>query len=898
MDDLRTWETEAITKAGLLVRVRPLLTEDAPRLKEFTDRLSPESLYMRFFSSHRPDDAEIARLVDLDYDRTFAFVVEREDDIVGVGRYVGTDAPDTAEVAFAVADDLQGRGIGTLLLEHLRAVAKTRGITRFVADVLGPNRSMMTVFGHAGYPVTRNLEHGVWEVELDVSSEDRNAIEAREQVGEAASIAALLRPRGVAVVGASRRPGTIGNALLRNILESGFEGVVHPVNPGASSVLGVKAYPSVLDIPDPIDLAIIAVPAAVAPSVLEECGKKGVAGAVVITAGFAETGEEGARAQQEMLASARHHGVRIIGPNCMGVVNTEPGVSLNATFAPVRPRRGRVGFVSQSGALGIAILSAANDLGIGISSFLSVGNKADVSGNDVIQFWETDPETDIGLLYLESFGNPRKFARLTRRFTRTKPLVVVKGGRSESGARGASSHTAAMASPDILSQTLFEQAGIIRVDTLEQLFNVARVLSAQPIPQGRRVAIVGNSGGPGILTADACEGAGLVVPELSAATQARLREVLPSGAAVGNPVDIVADSGPAEYRSALDIVLADEDIDSVIIIYTDPLVSNPVEVAEAIRTAVAEGPPKPVLATFLSVASGPVLEVSATDGTRRDIPIFPFPEAPAVALGRITELGVWRRRDPGRVPIPDRVDIHAAREIVAKVLETSPGGRWLDTGELVSLLATVGIDMVPTAQVSTAEQAAELATAWNRPVALKVQSSTILHKSDVGGVILGVAPDQAAAEAASLVERFGDDLEAIVVQAMAEPGTEVIVGVVNDPAFGPLVMFGMGGTATELFKDIAYRIVPLTDVDADEMILAPKSSALLTGYRGAEPADVGAIAELLIRVSTLADSLPELAELDMNPVIASPSGIAIVDGRIRVAPPVEAPDMPIRRLRR
>lgn len=895
-DDLAQWETEAITKTGMVLRIRPLVPADAARLKAFADGMSDESHYQRFFSARRLDDTDIAKLVDLDYDRRFAFIAEREDDIVGVGRYISDPDPRTAEVAFAVADDLHGQGIGTLLMEHLRQVAKTRGITRFVADVLGANQPMMDVFGHAGFPIKRQLDGGVWEVELDVSRPSTADIEGREQQAEAASIARILRPRGVAVIGASRSDGSVGNALFRNILESGFQGTVHPVNPKASSVLGVKAYPSVLDIPDDIDLAIISVPAALAPTVLEECGRKGVAGAVIITAGFAETGEEGAAAQQALMASARHHGIRIVGPNCMGIVNTEAGVRLNATFAPVKPARGRVGFVSQSGALGIAILSAANDLGIGISSFLSVGNKADVSGNDILQFWATDPETDIGLLYLESFGNPRKFARIARRFTRDKALVVVKSGRTEAGARGASSHTAAMASSDVLAQTLFEQAGIIRVDTLEQLFNVARVLTYQPLPEGRRVVILGNSGGPGILTADACEGAGLVVPELSAETQAALRQVLPAGAAVGNPVDVVADSGPEEYEKALRIVLADPDVDSVIIIYTDPLVSSPAEVSAAIRRAVADSPPKTVLATFLSVEAGPVLEVEAADGSRRDIPIFPFPEAPAVALGRMADLGVWRGRDPGRVPIPTDVDVLRARELAAAVIADAPDGRWLDTTETVELFASMGIHMVPTAQVATAAEAAATAAEWDRPVAIKVQSSTILHKTDVGGVVLGVDPADVRSTVEGMAARLGDDMEAVVVQAMSEPGVEVIVGVVNDPAFGALVMFGLGGTSAELFKDAAYRIVPLTDIDASEMVEAPRASALLTGYRGSEPVDLDGLEDLLVRVSTLADRVPEVAELDMNPVIARPDGIAIVDARVRLAPPAHAPDLPVRRL--
>lgn len=896
--ELDRWETEAITKSGLVVRVRPLRRDDAEKLREFADRMSDESHYQRFFSVRRLDDEDIARLVDLDYDRRFALVALREDDIVGVGRYVATDEPATAEVAFATADDLHGLGVGTLLLEHLRSVAMSRDITRFVADVLGTNQRMMTVFDHAGYPVRQQLESGVWEVELDVTEEALAEIEAREQSGEAASLARVLRPQSVAVIGASRSPKSIGGALVQNILGSSFQGVVHPVNPKATSVMGVKAYPSVLDIPDDVDVAVIAVPSTIAPTVLEECGRKGVAGAVIITAGFAETGEEGARAQQALMETARHHGIRIVGPNCMGIVNTEPAVQLNATFAPVKPERGSVGFVSQSGALGIAILAAANDLGIGISSFLSVGNKADVSGNDVIQYWATDPETDIGLLYLESFGNPRKFARLARRFTRAKPLVVVKSGRTEAGARGASSHTAAMASSDVLAQTLFEQAGIIRVDTLEQLFTVARVLSLQPLPAGKRVAIVGNSGGPGILTADACEGAGLEVPELSSEVQARLREVLPPGAAVGNPVDLVADSGPEEYEAALTEVLADDGIDACIIIYTDPLVSDPTEVSRAIARAVAAAPAKPVLATFLSVPFGPVLEVETDDGTRRDVPVFTFPEAPAVALGRVAELGVWRRRDPGRVPILTDVDIHAARDFAASVVEGAPEGRWLDAAETVDLFETVGIHMVPTAVAPDAEAAARLAAEWDRPVAIKIQSSTVLHKSDAGGVVLDVQPDDVAAVVADMQERFGEDMEAVIVQAMSKPGTEVIVGLVNDPSFGPLVMFGLGGTATELYRDTVYRIVPLTDVDAAEMVTAPRAAPLLTGYRGSEPVDLRSLEDLLLRVSTLADLVPEVAELDMNPVIARNDGIDIVDARVRLAPPTQPPDLPIRRLQR
>lgn len=891
-------EADVVLADGGTARLRPIRPDDAAGLRDLHARLSPETIYRRFFSPRRElSDEEVDHLVRVDYRDRLALVVVLEGTLVAVARYDRVPKSADAEVAFVVEDRHQGRGIGTILLEHLAAAAVWRGIRRFVADALADNRAMLGVFRSAGFEESQALDAGVVRVVLDLvpTREYLERVEERERVAGVRSIERLLRPRSVAVVGASREPGTIGHELFRNLLSGRFAGPVYPVNPKATHVASVRAYPSVLEVPDAIDLAVVAVPAALVPDVVRECGEKGVHGLVVVSAGFAEAGPKGAAAERELARLAHELGMRVVGPNCMGVVNTDPDVSMNATFAPVPPRRGRVAFSSQSGGLGIAILAEAARRGLGVSSFVSIGNKADVSSNDLLRYWEQDPSTDVVLLYLESFGNPRMFSRIARRLARRKPIVAVKGGRTRAGSRGAASHTAAMATPEVAVEALFRQAGVIRVDTLEELFDVAGLLVDQPLPEGCRVAIVGNAGGPGVLAADACESHGLEVPELSADTQARLRSFLPAEAAVRNPVDLVASASAEDYRRALEAVLDDEGVDAVLVIFTPPLVTEAADVAEVLAEVGARAS-KPLLANFLATDAA----LAALRGAARPIPWFAYPESAARALARVAAHVAWQKRPEGVVPeLPD-VDAERAAALVRDALAgaSSRDALWLAADVSAELLGAYGVPVLETRRAVDADSAAAAAAEIGYPVVVKAGSPAIVHKSDVGGVVVGVADeDGLRAACADLSARLGDALGGVLVQPVAPAGVELIVGVLQDPAFGPLVLLGAGGTAAELLGDRRVTLVPLTDVDAHELVRSLRSSPLLLGYRNSPACDVEALEDLLVRVSRLADDLPEVAELDCNPVVASPAGVVAVDVKVRLAPAPLRPPLVVRRLR-
>jgi acetyl coenzyme A synthetase (ADP forming)-like protein len=897
VSDLDSWTCDALLADGGAVHVRPITPADDRRLRAFHGRLSAESVYLRFFSVHpQLTDDEVTRFTTIDAVDSMAFVATLDDEIVAVARYNREDDDaEAAEVAFVVDDVHQGRGLGTLLLEHLAGFARTRGIHRFVADTLAHNQRMLHVFRDAGFAAEKHLADGVVRVSLAIepSADYVAAALERDQRATVNSIERLLCPRSVAVIGAGRRRGTIGHEIFRNLLAGSFAGPVYPINPTASHVASVRAYPSVADVPDDVDVAVIVVPAPEVHDVIAQCAAKRVHGLVVITAGFAETGTDGAGAERALVALARGSGMRIIGPNCMGIINTAAGVSMNATFAPIPPRPGRVAFSSQSGGLGIATLEEAARLGIGVSSFVSVGNKADVSGNDLLQFWEADAGTDVILLYLESFGNPRKFSRVARKVSRTKPIVAVKSGRTSAGTRAASSHTAALASPDAAVDALFHQTGVIRVDTLEELFAVAQVLSHQPLPSGRRVAIVGNAGGPGILAADACEGAGLEVPELTAATQDALRSFLPAAAGVRNPVDMVASASAADYRRAIETVLADADIDAVLTIFTPPLVTQADDVARAVAAA-AQDSAKPVLANFLAMAGAPE-PLRAGDAT---VPAFAFPETAARALAAAVRYSEWRQRAVGSTPDFDDIDAAAANAVVAKVLAERPEGGWVPPVAAAAVLTAYGIPFAETVEALTADDAVAAATQVGYPVAVKAGNPELLHKTEAGAVAINLrTSDEVRAAYQRMAAELGDELGGVIVQRMAGRGVETIVGAVQDPAFGPLVLFGSGGTAVELFADRALRVLPLTDVDAAELVRSIRGAPLLFGYRGAPPTDVAALEDLLLRVARLVDDVPELAEMDLNPVIVSPSGAIAVDVRMRVAPRRSAPDLMVRQLR-
>jgi acetyl coenzyme A synthetase (ADP forming)-like protein len=888
------WTADVVLRDGGTAHVRPIEPTDGPALVAFHQRLSPETIHARFFSP-KPTltAAEVERFTHVDHVARVALVAELGDHLVGVARYERMDDAREAEVALVVTDEHQGRGIGTVLLEHLAAAARERGITRFVAETLATNRRMLEVFADAGFEEHTSYAGGAVLVELAIEPTDtaRAAAFEREHRAESRSVARLLTPGSVAVVGASRDPATVGHQVLHNLLSGGFSGTVYPVNPGADHVASVKAYPSVLEVPGPVDLAVVAVPAAAVLGVVEQCARKGVKDLVVLSAGFGEV-EGGAEVQGALRDLTRRNGMRLVGPNCIGVVNT--AVGLDATFSPYAPRPGRVAMQSQSGALGIALLERSARLGLGVSSFVSVGNKADVSGNDLLQYWEDDPNTDVVLLYLESFGNPRKFSRIARRVSRRKPIVAVKSGRSAAGVRAASSHTAAMASPDVAVDALFQQTGVVRVDTLDELFDMAVVLGSQPLPVGRRVAIVGNSGGPGILATDACDGVGLEIPELTAETQAALRTVVDPNGAVTNPVDLVASANPDVYEKALRLVLADERVDAVIVICTPTFAAPPARVARVLPE-VATGVAKPVVGCFLAAPEVPAL--LAADGDQPRVPTFASPEPAARALARAATYAEWRRRPPGAVGELDRFDAGRADAVVNRFLHDTGEGGWLPAGQVDELLGAAGVPLLHSAAVQGVEDAQRQAARLGYPVALKATGPDLVHKSDVGGVHLDLDSDgDVAAAYADMATRLGSRMTGGVVQQMAAPGVETIVGVVQDPLFGPLVMFGLGGVATELLKDRSFRVLPLTDLDAAELVRSLRSSPLLFGYRGSPRVAVAALEEVLQRVARLAGRIPEIAELDLNPVIVSTDGAVAVDCRVRIAPVPAGPPPDLRRL--
>ena len=691
----------------------------------------------------------------------------------------------------------------------------------------------------------------------------------------------------MAVIGASRDPASIGGRLLRNLLGQPFAGVVHPVNPAGSAIQGVHAYRSVREIEEPVDVAFVAVPAGAVLDVVRECAEKGVRALVIISAGFAETGEEGRRLQAELLEVCRAAGMRLVGPNCMGVINTDPDVRMNGTFAQASPPGGRIAFMSQSGALGIAVINMATALSLGFSSFVSIGNKADVSPNDLLCYWEDDPRTDVVLLYLESFGNPRRFAKIVRRVGRSKPVVAVKSGRSASGRRAATSHTGALlAASDRTVDALLRQVGVIRTDTLEEMFDVAALLANQPIPKGPNVAIVTNAGGLGIQCADTCEARGLAVPELSAETTAELRSFLPAAAGVANPVDMIASATGDDYGRTIGTVAADPAVDALIVLYIPPLEDDAPAVASGMVEAIGALERRiPVLTCFMSARGLP----AALSSPAVRIPSFAFPEQAAIALAHAAQHGAWRERPTGTVPRIPGLRVDEAAATIASALARGEG--WLEPDEVAALFDCYGLPTARQARVSTPDEAVAAAASMHGPVALKAVGP--LHKTDVGAVELGLSPAELPAAMAAMTERIrarGEALEGFTVQEMVEGGVEMFVGMTADPEFGPIVACGAGGVTVELTRDVAVRVAPLTDADAAAMVRSLATFPLLDGFRGATTKDVRALEDVILRVSALAATQPAIAEMDCNPVIVLERGAAIVDARVSVhAPALEAP---------
>ncbi|MEK7347291.1 MAG: acetate--CoA ligase family protein [Candidatus Eisenbacteria bacterium] len=708
-----------------------------------------------------------------------------------------------------------------------------------------------------------------------------------------ASLEPLFRPRSIAVIGASRRRDAIGGAILHNLTQQPFQGPVYPINPHATHVQALPAYPSIEAVPGEVDLAIIVVPSAGVLEAVEACGKKGVKALVVISAGFKEIGEEGAKRETALRDIVRRYKMRLVGPNCLGILNTDPAVMMNATFAPLQVMPGRVAFSSQSGALGLAILDYARMLNVGISQFVSVGNKADVSGNDLIEYWEQDAGTDVILLYLESFGNPAKFTQIARRVARRKPILAVKSGRTVSGSRAASSHTGALAGSDIAVDALFRQSGVIRTDTIEELFDTALLLASQPIPTGPRVAILTNAGGPGIMAADACEGMGLELPALEPKTVKALRAFLPAEASTRNPVDMIASANAESFEKAVRLLHADKNVDSVIVIFVPPLVTGAQEVAKAILAG-AEGHTKPILSCFMGSHGVPESLKSLQSG---HIPSYSFPESAAQALARVVQYGVWKNGPVGKTPALSGIDRGRAEKAIAEARATMPGGGkdggWMPAGPMSELLGAYGIRLNVTRVAAKRGESAALAKSIGFPVVMKLRSPQVVHKSDVGGVRLDVRSEEEAAQAfdelQAVLERAkpGAVFEGVSVERMLSGGVETIVGMTRDPAFGPIVLFGLGGVAVELLRDVQVRLAPLTDTDAEEMVRKIRGYPLLDGFRGAPKANEASLLDLLHRVSLLASDHAELLELDLNPVLALPgdSPSIALDARVRLGAP-------------
>jgi acetyl coenzyme A synthetase (ADP forming)-like protein len=883
-------EADVVLRDGSTVHVRPVRAEDRAAIRAFLEGLSLESIDFRFFGVPNLDWVT-KWSVDVDYADRFALVVEAGSPaaIIAHAGYVRAGAA-TAEVAFMVADRWQGKGISTILLAQLAEVADHHGIQTFTAEVLPVNHRMIDVFRESGFPVNLRSTPDAIEIELptSVSEEALERFHERERIASVAAVSSVLEPRAVAVIGASRHRGTIGGEIFHNLIEGGFNGEVYAVNDQADVVQSLPAYRSVADISGEVDLAVVAVPADDVVRVAGECAAAGVRAMVVISAGFAEAGEKGAERQRELLEVCRNAGIRIVGPNCLGALNTSREIRLNATFAPHAAVPGRVGFMSQSGGLGIAIIEATGRLGIGLSSFVSVGNKADLSGNDFIQYWEQDPCTDIAILYLESFGNARKFARIAPRFARSKPLLAVKSGRSSAGARATMSHTGALLSAsDVTVDALFEQAGVIRADTLLELFAVASLLTTQPTPRGDRVAIVTNAGGPGIMCADACQAEGVTVPELSPAIRSRLAEFLPAPASLGNPVDMLASATAEDYVLTMRALIDDDACDAILAIFVPPLVTEAVDVAVAMRRVAETESGVPIAAVFMT-SEGPPPELGS--GSIR-VPGYEFPENAARAVALAASYGRWRKRPERTVGVLEGIDVDRALAIISR--ELARGSQWLPPAAIADLLACYRLPMVPTRVVRDAAEAVTAAAEFGGPVALKAVASGLVHKTDVGGVRLGREGAEAVGDAAAGIEaavtHAGLKLEGLVVQPMVPAGVELIVGVVHDPSFGPVLACGAGGTAAELIKDVAVRITPVGERDAYEMLRELRTFPLLDGYRGAARSDLTAIEDVILRISALVEAHPEIAELDLNPVVASPDGATILDARIRVEAPAPPP---------
>ncbi|MFF4469705.1 GNAT family N-acetyltransferase [Streptomyces sp. NPDC001599] len=886
----------ALLTDGTTVRLRPVEPRDHDQLEGLYTEMSPDNRRLRFFSAGSRSAGPAADTVCAPARPGHrALLAERAGQVIGLAEYhAADDAPHTAELAVAVADGLHHRGVGTLLVEHLVSAARTDGITAFTADALSDNHEVLRLFADLGLTVIRHFDgpEAHCTIDLHVDETYLTASEARGRTADVASLEPLLKPRSIAVVGAGRRPASVGRALLHHLHEDGFTGRLFAVNPATTALLGVPSYPSVGALPAAPDLVVVASPAATVPDVAEECGKAGVRALVVVSAGVDTEQAEA------LLTACRTHGMRLVGPNCLGVANTAPGYRFDATFAAAHPRAGTAGVAVQSGGIGIALLEGLSRLGIGVSTFASLGDKYDVSGNDLLQWWESDGYTDLALLHLESFGNPRAFSRTARRVTRRMPVLTVDAGRTDAGRRAAASHTAAAATGTMTRQALFTQAGVTATRSVGELLEAAALLHAQPLPAGPRVAVLTNAGGAGVLAADACAEAGLALNPPSPELADHLLAALPAGASVGNPVDATAAVTEDALHTCVERLVGHPSVDAVLVALVPTAVAA--ATGDDLVRAVTRGPgrrAKPVIVVRLE-QDLPVTLLPVTDGEA--IPSYAEPQAAARSLAHAARRAAWLARPVGTVPDPDGIDTSRAHALANEFLGRRPEGGWLDPRACAELLSCYGIPQQPWAWAETeddAVRAADRLRGTDGRVVLKAHWPGLVHKSLQHAVHLDLR-DEAQVRTAfqDLRTRFEGLMTGVVVQPLAPRGTELFAGVVQDGVFGPVVVFGLGGTATEVLADHAARLAPLTGQDVHDLITGPRCAPLLFGTQGGGPVDLEGLEQVLHRLSRMAVDLPQLAEADCNPVLATPGGITVLDARIRLLP--RRPQDPyLRRLR-
>ncbi len=865
------WEADVVLRDGSVARVRPIVPDDADRIRKFHAGQSEESIYLRYFAPIRElSDRDIHRFTHVDYTDRVALVATHRDDIIGIGRYDKIDDR-SAEVAFNISDQYQGKGIGSVMLEHLATIALDKGVERFVAETLPQNRKMLNVFKEAGYAVTHRLEDGVVAVSFNITpTEQSKAVRlAREHRAESISIHTLLYPETIAVIGASRRLGSVGGQFLACILESKYTGGVFAVNSEALEVQGLRSYARVTDIPAQVDLAVIAVPAPAVEAVVAECAVAGVKSIIVVTSGFAEAGEAGEIMQERLVDAARFGGMRLLGPASLGIINTAPDVSLNASLAPRSPRRGRLGLFTQSHALGIAVLSHSDRRNLGISIFASAGNRADISGNDFMQFFLDDESTDVIGLYLESFGNPRKFSRIARAVAQSKPVVAVSSGLAAPGT-GSGPRSRQTTLPQDAYDAMLNQSGVIRVENAHQFFDVCQLVLHQPLPRGPRVAIVGNSTALGSLTAQLCTRWKLKVEH--------------------GPVVLPDDAGATDFATAIEAAMADPAVDSVVACFIPPLVAEDEEVELVVRSA-AQRAEKPIVATYLGMRGISEGVDPADAQCARALPVYPLPEYAVRALGTLAEYVAWRDREQGSPIRAEGLDPDRAEALIHEWLKGVSGTKRLKQPERAELLAAYGIELWPHVSVRTKKEAVAAAESLGYPVVLKARSPKLRHHLELGVRLHLTDADDVREAFDGLVAAAGRHTkEGFAVQRMAAPAVTCVVGSTEDPLFGPVVQFSVGGPPTDLFEDVSYRIPPLTDVAAREAIMSLKAAPLLMGHQGSAPADLEALGDLIGRLSIMADNHPELASVRLNPVRARPDGVDVLDAEIVLRSKTERQD--------